>query len=52
LAIENNDIEAIYNLANLYDLKKNYEEAIKYYKMAINKKDINSIYNLGKIILQ
>ena len=50
LAIENNDIAAIYNLALLYNEEtKNYKEAEKYYLMAVVKKNISAMNNLGTL---
>jgi TPR repeat protein len=49
MAIENGDPNAIFNLANCYDETENYEEAIKYYLMAIEKEkgDFESMNNLA-----
>jgi TPR repeat protein len=49
LSIEDhNNINAMYNLGNIYMNNKNdIDNAIKYFKLAVNKNDKRSMNNLG-----
>ncbi len=50
MAIENDDVDAINNLAVLYaDELKDYKKAEKYYLMAIENDDVDAMNNLGNL---
>lgn len=49
LFLNHNNVNALFNLAVLYDKRKQYTEAIKYYQQAYKAKDLEAAYNLASL---
>ena len=53
MAIDGNNLEAIHNLAYLYEHQKKFVESIKYYMEAIRYKNVMAMHNLApKLIIK